>query len=132
LLNIAMSIFTDACKMSLMGAGHIVSALTGQKLSTAEAPEDSPSTAMNASPMSADSQMGALPFYSVVEAMYPTYWLKLAAGFLRHLAPPPPGDEARTVSVLDQAPGMFDSLPGQAPPAPRPSPTASTGWGPMP
>src|SRR5689334_7954829 len=127
-----MSIFTDACKMSLMGAGHIVSALTGKTLSMAEAPEDSSSTAVSVSPMSADSQLGALPFYSVVEAMYPTFWLKLAAGFLRQLDPPPPVDEARTVSVLDQAPGMLDSLPGQAPHAPRPSAAVSTGWGPMP
>ena len=127
-----MSIFTDACKMSMIGAGHVVSALTGEMLSRVEAPEGHPSTAVRVSSTPADSQLGALPFYPVVGVMHPIYWLKLAGGLLRQLAPPPPVDEALTVSVLDRAPGMLDSLPGQAPPAPRPSPAVSTGWGPMP
>jgi hypothetical protein len=67
---------------------------------------------------------------SMLEALYPLYWLKLASGLMGRLEGARP--DATTVSVLDRAPSVLSSPSPQQSPSRTVSAAPATGWGPMP
>jgi hypothetical protein len=77
----------------------------------------------------------AMPTISLMDALYPVTWLKLASGLLEVIGGIESAGSRRgraLVSVLDRMPGAMDSPPAQKSlPAATPS-APSTGWGPMP
>jgi hypothetical protein len=83
-----------------------------------------------------DSMVPPPAVVSLLEVLYPFYWMKLASGLLDNLEKTLPAaataaSAAASVvmpSVLDSAP-LKTSLPTGAPAAPA---APATGWGPMP
>jgi hypothetical protein len=75
-----------------------------------------------------------MPSMSMIEALYPLYWLKLAGGLLNKLAQAAPLEHRPMTSVLDHIPDLLESSPASksSPSAPVHLHTQSTGWGPMP
>lgn len=128
--DLARLMFNCTRAVSMAGAKTILDALGPEGAPMAQSQKGAPASLMPMPSM----PISSMPMPPMMEALFPLFWLKLAAGLLYRREHASPMDHPPMASVLDRAPALLEPPPApkSLPSAAVPLPTQSTGWGPMP